>query len=188
MPTKINGLPAHVLLVHVVIVLVPISAFMLVASAVWPAARAKLGFLTPAAALVALIFVPITTNAGHWLKAHIQVGGATLARVNRHAALGGTLLPWAIGIFVVAAVLWVLHRRFDMSWRASSPQRAESAESIGFSDSSVLAERRPTKQLLPVWITAVVAVAAIAVSVGGLVQLYRIGDSGAKSVWTGVTH
>jgi hypothetical protein len=28
---------------------------MLVASAIWPAARAKLGFLTPAVALVALI-------------------------------------------------------------------------------------------------------------------------------------
>lgn len=44
---EINALPAHVLLIHLVIVPVPAAAVMLIASAVWPAARARLGFLTP---------------------------------------------------------------------------------------------------------------------------------------------
>jgi hypothetical protein len=38
-----------------------------------------------------------------------------------------------------------------------------------------------------VWVTAVVAALAVAVSVGGVVQLYRIGDSGARAAWDGRT-
>ncbi|HVU91081.1 MAG TPA: hypothetical protein VHC23_02535, partial [Jatrophihabitans sp.] len=102
---KINGLPAHVLLIHVVVVLIPAAAVMLVASAVWPAARAKLGFLTPAVALVALVLVPITTNAGEWLQNHLPGNiGHTNPKIRHHAELGDQLLPWAIGIFVMAAV------------------------------------------------------------------------------------
>jgi hypothetical protein len=38
-----------------------------------------------------------------------------------------------------------------------------------------------------VWVTAIVAVLAIAVATGGIIELYRIGDSGSKAVWTGRT-
>jgi hypothetical protein len=38
-----------------------------------------------------------------------------------------------------------------------------------------------------VWITAVNAVVAIVVAAGSVVQLYRIGDSGAKADWNGRT-
>src|SRR4051794_41922726 len=93
---------------------------MLVASAVWPAAGAKLGFLTPAVALVALVLVPITTNAGHWFQSQLPNHFGDTAQVRHHAALGGELLPWAIGIFVLAAAVWVLGRRFAYGWRAGT--------------------------------------------------------------------
>ena len=158
---EINGLPAHVLLVHVVIVLVPAAAAMLVASAVWPSARAKLGFLTPAVALVALVFVPITTNAGHWFQSHLPNGFGQTPAVRHHAALGSELLPWAIGIFLLSAATWLLGRRFDYGWKVGGTDRA----------------------VVPVWAVGLIAVLAVAVAVGGVVELYRIGDSGAKSVW-----
>jgi hypothetical protein len=168
LPVKLNGLPAHVLLIHVVIVLLPLAALMLVASATWPAARAKLGFLTPAVALVALIFVPITTNAGKWLRDHLQGNlGNTNPSIIRHTHLGGHLWPWALALFVVAAAVWWLGRSFELSWR---PTEATA------------------RKALPVWATAAVAVVAIVVSVGAVVELYRIGDSGAKAVWpSGIT-
>jgi hypothetical protein len=167
LPVKINGLPAHVLLIHVVVVFVPLAALMLVASATWPAARAKLGFLTPAVALVALVLVPVTTNAGHWLQDHLHNNfGHTDPQVVHHAALGGELLPWAIGLFVLAAAVWLLGRRYDLSWRPVAGNAARA---------------------FPVWATALVAVLAVVVAVGSLITLYRIGDSGAKSVWTGTT-
>jgi|tagenome__1003787_1003787.scaffolds.fasta_scaffold20946009_3 hypothetical protein len=161
---KIHGLPGHVLLIHLVVVILPMAALMLIASAVWPAARAKLGVLTPAAALVALILVPITTDAGHYLQDHLPNNFGQSAQVRHHAALGENLLPWAVGIFVMAAAVWILGRRFGLSWRGSAGGAARA---------------------LPVWVTALVAALSIVVAVGGTIQLYRIGDSGARSVWGG---
>jgi len=165
---EINGLPAHVLLIHVVVVLVPAAAGMLVASALWPAARARLGFLTPAVALVALVLVPITTSAGHWFQSQLPNHFGDSPGVRHHAALGSQLLPWAIGIFVASAAVWVLGRRFAYGWRVDG--EADGADGAA-------------RAALPVWAVAAVAVIAVGVSVGGVVQLYRIGDSGAKSVW-----
>jgi hypothetical protein len=181
---KINGLPAHVLLIHAVVVLLPLAAGMLVASAVWPAARRKLGFLTPALALIVLALVPITTNAGEWLEKRLP----RTAAIERHQELGDQLLPWAIGIFLLAAAVWFLGRRYDMSWVAApAPARTDPPEETGGVGTTATLTRTTaaaaTMRRLPVWVTAIVAVAAIGVSTGGVVQLYRIGDSGARAVW-----
>jgi heme A synthase len=179
---EINGLPAHVLLIHVVVVLVPAAAAMLVASAVWPAARAKLGFLTPAVALIALVLVPITTDAGEWFQSQLPNHFGDSPQVRRHAELGDELLPWAIGIFVMAALVWVLGRRFAYGWRADPADRADRADRADPADPAERTERA-AGSALPVWVVAAVAVVAVGVAAGGVVQLYRIGDSGAKSVW-----
>jgi hypothetical protein len=163
-PVKLNGLPAHILLIHVVIVLVPLAAAMLVVSAVWPAARAKLGFLTPAVAAVALIFIPITMNAGKWLRDHLNNNlGNTDPRIIRHTHLAYHLWPWVLALFVVSVAVWVLGRTYELGWRPTAALTARRA--------------------LPVWVTAVVAVAAVVVSVGAVVELYRIGESGSRAVW-----
>lgn len=163
MPVKINGLPAHILLVHVVIVLVPLAAAMVVASAVWPAARAKLGFLTPAVALIALAFVPVAMNAGKWLRDHLQGNsGHTNPLIVRHTHIAYDLWPWVLALFIVAAAIWLIGRRYELSWRPS-----ETA----------------VRQAVPVWVTAVIALAALVVAVGSLIVLYRVGESGSKAVW-----
>ncbi len=169
MPVKLNGLPAHILLIHVVIVLVPLAAAMLVATAIWPAARARLGVLTPAVALIALICVPIATNAGKWLRDHLPNNfGHTDPLVQRHTHLGGHLWPWALALFVVSAAVWLLGRRYELGWRPTEAVAARKA--------------------LPIWITALVAVVAVVVAAGAVVELYRIGESGSKSIWrTGST-
>ncbi|CAN5139718.1 hypothetical protein BH09ACT6_BH09ACT6_21700 [soil metagenome] len=108
LPYEINGLPLHVLLVHVVVIVVPAGAVMTFLGAAWPGFRRKLTFITPLVTFIGLLSVPLATNAGEWL----------LARVNRtpliaaHAAIGDTLLPWALGQFVLATTLWVWYRWF----------------------------------------------------------------------------
>lgn len=163
LPVKINGLPAHILLVHAVIVLVPLAALMLVASATWPAARARLGFLTPAVALVALAIVPVAMNAGKWLRDHLAGNvGHTNPLIVRHTHIAYDLWPWVLALFVVAAGVWLLGRRYELAWR---PAEATS------------------RRALPVWVTGVVALVAIAVSVGSVIVLYRVGESGSRALW-----
>ena len=157
--TTINGLPAHVLLVHRVVVLVPVTAVLVVLSAVWPAARRRLGIVTPIVALATTIVVPVTTDAGEWLER--RVPGDPL--VEAHVKLGDELLPWAIGLLAVAVVVWALHR---FGGRASG--------------SDVDGEGKPG------WFTPVVVVlivAGLVVAGGSVYQVYRIGDSGAKATW-----
>jgi hypothetical protein len=105
-PTKIQGLPAHILLVHLVLAAVPIAALVLIAAAVWPAAGKRLGILTPIVALGALITVPVTTHAGKWL----QVRVASTPLILKHVALGKQVLPWMIGLFLIAVLVWLWER------------------------------------------------------------------------------
>lgn len=158
MTSSINGLPAHVLLVHGVVVFIPLTALLLILAAAWPAARRKIGVVLPILALVSLVLVPIATQAGEWLE-HRLPGAESNPLIRAHTELGDELLPWAIGMLIAALLLWGL---------------------------PVLAGRGIRTDLLgAVWLRAVVAVLAVAVSVVAVVQVVRIGDSGAKAVWTG---
>ena len=102
MPGEFQGLPLHVLLVHGVIVLIPLAALLTVLSAVWPAARRRLGIVTPLVALAALISVPVAVNAGEWLYDRVFV----TPLIQEHANLGSTLLWFAIGLFVASLLAW----------------------------------------------------------------------------------
>ncbi|UXY30743.1 DUF2231 domain-containing protein [Streptomyces sp. HUAS TT20] len=156
----VNGLPAHVLLVHLVVVLVPLTALALVVCACWPKAALRLGPLLPLLAFVALVSVPLTTQAGEWLEEHVDGN----ALVRRHAELGDGLLPWAAGLFVLAAAVWWASRRRPApdALEAGSPATAR-------------------RYALPLRITF--AVLSLAVATGAVVDVYRIGDSGAKAAW-----
>ncbi|MER8011257.1 MULTISPECIES: DUF2231 domain-containing protein [unclassified Streptomyces] len=148
----VNGLPAHVLLVHFVVVLVPLTALAVVASALWPAVARRMGVALPVLALVTLASVPLTTSAGEWLEEHV----GSNALVRRHAELGDGLLPWALGLFVLAAAVWWTTRR------TPSEQTGNRSASL---------------------IRIAAAVLSVAVAAGAVVDVYRIGDSGAKAAW-----
>jgi len=148
----VNGLPAHVLLVHFVVVLVPLTALAVVVCAVWPKAARRMGLMLPLLALVTLASVPLTTSAGEWLERHVSGN----ALIERHAELGDGLLPWALGLFVLAAGVWWTTRRTP-------------AEQTGNRSASI--------------VRIAAAVLSVAVAAGAVVDVYRIGDSGAKAAW-----
>ena len=171
-PNEVNGLPAHVLLIHLTVVALPTAALATVLSAAWPAARRRLGIGTPLIALIALICVPITVSAGEWLAARI---GKTPA-IEHHEHLGHELLPWAIALFVVAVAEYAW---FSYGAARLLPASADSGTSAG-SGTSAVAQRRTTAT-----ITVVATVLALIVAGGSVVQVYRIGDSGARAAWKG---
>ena len=98
---EVNGLPLHVLLVHFVVVLVPLTAIAALLVPIWPAARRRLGIVVPLLALFDLVLVPIVTQAGEWLLARVP----STPLIQAHAALGRTLLPWVIALFASAQLL-----------------------------------------------------------------------------------
>ncbi|MBU3066707.1 hypothetical protein KO481_34975 [Nocardia sp. NEAU-G5] len=159
-PTTVNGLPAHVLLVHFVVVLVPLAALLLALAVCWPAARARLGLATPLVAFAALLAVPLTTQSGEWLAHHVDRNPL----VRQHTHLGDELLAWSAATFLLASVWWALHS--DRVTRRLRPRLPRI---------DTVAGNRA--------VAITLALAALAVSVGSVVQVYRIGDSGAQAAW-----
>ncbi|MEV6064817.1 DUF2231 domain-containing protein [Nocardia asteroides] len=99
--TTIDGLPAHVLLVHLLVVLVPLTSVLLVLVAVWPAARRILVWPTAALAVLTVALTPVTVSAGRWLAQRV---GSTPA-IRAHMDLGETMLSFVIPLLVVAGLL-----------------------------------------------------------------------------------
>jgi hypothetical protein len=170
MPTLINGLPAHVLLVHVVVILVPVAGLVLVGQAWSRPVRRWAGVGGPLLCLGALVMVPITTNAGEWLRDHLNRELAASAPVRKHAELGDQLLPWVIAMFVLSLAVFLLGRR--------STDAAESAEAVRVASTAGAAAT-------PAMVQIAVAILATVVAVGAIYQTVRIGDSGAQAVWKG---
>jgi hypothetical protein len=152
-PTEISGLPAHVLLVHLVIAAVPIASLLVILCALWPAAQRRVGIILPIIVLGALITVPITTNAGKWLQARV----ASTPLIRKHVALGKQMLPWMIGLFLVAVLIWVWER-------ASTQHRVAALHSSAA--------------------RVIVGVIAVAMSIGALQQVIRTGEAGSRALWT----
>jgi hypothetical protein len=168
--TEFHGLPLHVLLVHFVVVLVPLTALALVVCSVWPPAARRLGLVLPLLALVTLAFVPVTTHAGEWLKDRLPRNEL----IRDHAERGDGVLVWAIGLLVMSAAVWWLARRATAAAGTAGTAAAQPAESGA------------TASRGPLVLRVAVAVLSVAVAVGGVVSVYRAGDSGAKAAWHGV--
>lgn len=147
----VNGLPAHVLLLHCIVVLAPLTALLEIACALWPAVRrGQIAWLALILAIVVTVLTPITTNAGRWLY-DLRRNPDPILR--EHAERGGTMIYFSLALLVVALALMAL--RF--------------------------AERRthPSGSLVRI----IVAVVVLTVGVSSMIQIYRIGDAGAQSVW-----
>lgn len=153
---EVNGLPLHVLLVHFVVVLVPLAAIAAVLVPVWPAARRRLGIVVPLLALFDLILLPIVMLAGQWFQARVP----STPLILQHAALGMTLWPWVLALFVFSVLQWGWFFYLD---RPGSP-------------------RRPSATVRRVVIVALTVI-AVALAVATIVDVVLIGEAGARAIW-----
>ena len=156
----INGIPVHPLVVHAVVVLLPLAIVGTIAIAVVPRWRTPYGPLVVGIALVATVLVPIATSSGEALEKRVGDPG-------RHAALGDQLIWFAIPLLVLVAGLVLLQRAQERGGARAGEQGTASSPG-------------PAKSL----ILGVAVLAAVAAVASG-VQVYRVGDSGAKAVWGG---
>lgn len=180
MPTTVFGLPTHVLVVHAVVVLLPAAAVAAALVAVWPSVRRRIGVLTLAFTFVATWTVPVATNTGEGLVPLVPASPL----VSAHVTMGQTLVPLAallgLSLFVVVAL--------DVYQRAiagvAAPASSSDLERWTVRTVAARTGTRPT----PGWLRPVVLVAAVVVVVmalGSVVQIVRIGHSGAQAAWAG---
>ncbi|MFI9812353.1 DUF2231 domain-containing protein [Saccharothrix variisporea] len=160
----ILGLPAHPLLVHAVVVLLPLSAVTAAALAVVPRWRQRYAWPLLALTVLGVGAVFPAQKAGEQLAARMANTQDQL--IQAHTELGNDLLPFALGFFVVVVALLVAGRLADR-------ERTAAAD-----DTSVPKTWRR--------ISVVVAVLVIAAGTAATVQTIRIGHSGSAAVWTWV--
>ena len=105
--STINGLPAHVLLVHFVVVLIPVAVVLEIAIVLWRRLRDLLWWAPLVLTAGLVVLVRYTEDAGEWLADYL--GNPPFIR--EHADLGETALWFAIALFVVAVAIAGLHWR-----------------------------------------------------------------------------
>ncbi len=154
----INGIPAHPLVIHAVVVLLPLATLGAVLIAVRPRWRRSLGGAVLFIAVVGVAAVPLATQTGEQLQRALP-GPNPL--IELHQQRGDTLLPWAVAFLVVLAVAVLTEFR---------PGRPVDGGTT-----------RTSSRLTTI---ASVVAAVLGVVVTGLVVW--IGDAGAAAVWRGV--
>jgi hypothetical protein len=147
------GLPAHPLVVHAAVVLLPIAAIALVVVAAIPRARRVYGPIVLGVAIAATIAVGLAQQSGESLEGDVT----KTELVEEHTEQGQTVLPWAIGVTVVSALV------------AAEPYARKRIESVS-----------------PRVVTAVLVGASLIVGVGATWTVIEVGHSGATSVWNDV--
>lgn len=149
----INGMPAHALLLHFVLVLVPLTAALEIVCGLWPAARrGHLMWLTLILAVITLALTPLTIDAGAWLYDR-QASPSPILR--EHAARGDLMTYFSAALLVVAVLLVALRG----------------------------IERRSDRRR--VLLHVLVAIVVLVTGVASALQIYRVGDAGARAVWGG---
>src|SRR4051812_13151662 len=104
---KLFGLPAHPLVVHLPIVLIPLVAVGAVAVAIRPAWRARFGWVLVGLAGIALVGVQLALSSGEALEEHVDKSPA----LHEHTEMAATMRPLAALLFVGLLALMLLDRR-----------------------------------------------------------------------------
>jgi hypothetical protein len=156
----VNGIPVHPLVVHAVVVLLPLAVLGTIVIAVVPRWRVPYGPLVVAVAFVATVLIPVATSSGEALQERV-------GEVEHHAEMGDMLIWFAIPLLVLVTALWWLARR---SGRADVDSRSTAVAVGSWASSTTL--------------VSVVAALAVIAALGNIFQVYRVGDSGAKAVWS----
>lgn len=101
------GLPAHPLLVHAVVVLLPLAALGAFAVAARPRWNRSYAPLVAAAALVAAVTATLAQQAGNQLADALTVGAEVEAQISEHGRYGLYVIvaSWPFAALTVATAL-----------------------------------------------------------------------------------
>lgn len=101
---SVEGLPAHPLLVHTVVVLVPLTALLAMLIVLWPGARHRIAGASLFVATGTMAATVLAALAGRWLQQHGSMMANT-ALIRRHGDLGGQLILW-LSLLTISMICW----------------------------------------------------------------------------------
>src|SRR5262245_56517642 len=128
---KLFGLPAHPLIVHLPVVLIPLAALGAVVIAVSPNWRQRIGWLVVIAAGISTVFVPLATGSGEALGDMVEDSGSRRL-IHEHSELGEQLLP-------VMVIFFAILLGFMLVTRANDRKPKPKALVVGLAIASVVA-------------------------------------------------
>jgi hypothetical protein len=165
-----GGLPAHPLLVHVPVILIPVVtiwSLLLVARPAWVQGQ---GLIAATVAVVALAGTILTAGAGSALRKALDLGRGGFGPVSlvaRHAHAADTL-RLLLFAFVIVLILYVLARRVA---------------------AGRVLDRAGLDRLFSAPVTArVLATLVVVLAIGCGYFVFHTGDLGAKAVWANRLH
>jgi len=156
--SKIFGLPAHPLFVHVPVVLIPLTAIGAIAMACSAGVRDRLGWLVLALGVVAGLSTQLAIESGKALRHSVPQSAA----LRQHTHTAESIRPLILLLFIVALVVMLLDRRSRSAWPFAGR-----------------GQPRDPGPALRIGLLALTVVLAVGTSV----RLIQIGDSGAKATW-----
>jgi uncharacterized membrane protein len=159
--TSLFGLPAHPLLVHVPIVLIPLVAVGAVLM-LWPNLRAKIGWATVVLAGVATVFSFLAVGSGEQLEEAVE-NTSNEKLLEAHTSIGENIRIWILLLFLVLLAIMLFDR-----------YRAKAAAGDG------PATRSPQRAKTIGVVLSVLSIVFAAISTYWIV---RIGHTGAKASW-----
>ncbi|MGH3739541.1 MAG: DUF2231 domain-containing protein [Micromonosporaceae bacterium] len=170
---EILGLPAHPLLVHAAVVLVPLLALVGVVYGLIPPLRRKLDLLLVGLALVAPAAVYAARESGEAFRTRLagkdQMPAELAAKVDTHSGLSEQLWWWVLALGAVALLLVLadklLRRRSDGYDEDGDPMRYGGVPRL--------------------LITMLLTLALIGVAGAAGWYAYRTGHTGSQMVWEG---
>jgi hypothetical protein len=95
------GLPAHPLIVHAAVVLLPVAAVGLIVVALVPKTRRHSAPVVFGIALAATVAVGLAQQSGESLEGQVT----RTEQVEEHTEQGETVLPWAIALTIASATV-----------------------------------------------------------------------------------
>lgn len=162
---KIFGLPAHPLLVHAPVILIPLCAIGAIWIAVSPTWRHRIGWIVVVLAGAAVGASQLASGSGEALQDAMD---KDTALVQRHAELGETFVWFAFVFFVAVLALMV--------WDTMQRRKAAAA-----------GQEPDLHELGRSGVAIVLGILVTVTALGATFRVYQVGHSGAESVWETTT-
>jgi hypothetical protein len=162
--TIYGGLPAHPLLIHVPVILIPLSVVGALACVAKPAWWERYGILLSATAIVAMSSVFLAMQAGAALEGALGLNGAEASLIHRHSHAAHILAIVFVAFTAVVILTFAAHRI-----SGGTPT------GLGIVD----------RLLAPRTSYVVLRALLVLLALGSAYMVFKVGDLGAKAVWQG---